>query len=477
MAEPSQRSTDRYDLVVIGLGSGGRLASEFAVEQLGLRVAAVERDRVGGDCLWTGCVPSKTLLASARTAHTIRHADRLAIGAQPPEIDLTAVWRRIAAVQEDIATTDDDPDRLRSIGIDVVEGEARVTGAHEVTVGDQVLSTRYILVATGSRPLIPPLDGIAAADVLTSENLFAVERPPDSLVIVGGGPIGCEIAQALNRLGVRVVLVEAADRLLPRDDPEHAGRLADILEAEGVEVRLGRSVTRVRSGGEGVNVWIDGAGKVTAAGIFVAAGRLPNVEPLELDRLGIELTRDGVTVDDRNRTSVPSIYAVGDVTGRALFTHAAGYDGVLAVRDMFLPGRGTAPALVPWCTFTDPEVAHVGLTEAEAIERHGRRKVTVRRRGLEHSDRARAEATTDGEVAIVTAGGKIVGGHAISPRAGELIHELVLAIHAGMKLSDLAEMIHVYPTLSSEVGHLAADTGYEMARRARLLAKAGRLRR
>ncbi len=477
MSQPPTAPADRYDLVVIGLGSGGRIAAEFAVEQLGLRVAAVERGRVGGDCLWTGCVPSKAMIASAKVAHTIRHADRLAIGAQEPDIDLTAVWRRIGAVQAEIAATDDDPDRLRSIGIEIIEGEASVTGPHEVTIADRVLSTRYVLVCTGSRPLIPPIDGIATVDVLTSENLFAIDRPPDSLVVLGGGPVGCETAQALNRLGVEVCLVDLADRLLPRDDPTHAERLAEILRDEGVDVRLGAPVTRIREGGDGVNVTIGRLGRATAERLFVAAGRLPNVEPLGLDRLGIELTRAGVSVDARNRTTVPSIYAVGDVTGRALFTHTAGYDAVLAVRDMFLPGRGNAPELVPWCTFTDPEVAHVGLTEAEAVERHGRRKVTIRRRGLEHSDRARTDATTNGEIAIVTAGGRIVGAHAICPRAGELIHELALAIRSGMKLFDLAEMIHVYPTLSTEVGHLATEPGYALARRARLLAKAGRLRR
>ncbi len=479
MKLPSLRRTtaDRYDLVVIGMGSAGTVAAEFAAEQLGLRVAAVERARIGGDCLWTGCVPSKTLLASAKTAHTVRHASHLAIGAGEPNVDLSAVWRRIAAVQAEIAATDDDPDRFRRLGVELITGEAAVTGPKEVTVGDRTLTTRYTLVCTGSRPLVPPIDGLADIDFLSSENLFEISRPPDSLVVVGGGPIACEIAQALNRLGVEITMVEMADRLLPSDDPEHARRLLGILRNEGVEVRLGAMATKVRKGGDGVNVSLDGGGKVTAQGLFVAAGRLPNVEPLGLDRLGVEIGRGGVVVDEHSRTSVPTVYAVGDAAGRALFTHVAAYDAVLAVRDMFFPGRGTAPSIVPWCTFTDPEVAHVGLTEAEAIERHGKRKVEVRRRDLEHSDRARADNTTDGEIAIVTAGGTIVGGHAICAHAGELIHELALAIRVGLKLSDLAEMIHIYPTLSTEIGRLASDPGYETARRYRVLAKAGRLLR
>ncbi len=328
--------------------------------------------------------------------------------------------------------------------------------------------------------MIPPIDGIADVPVATSENLFEPPRPPDSLVIVGGGPVACELAQALNRLGVDVAMVEMQPRLLPRDDPEHAGRLLSILRAEGVAVHLDATVRKVRAGGDGVNVWFDRGSsneKITAQGLAVAAGRLPNVEGLGLDRFGIEITPTGVTVDHHNRTSVPTIYAVGDVAGRALFTHAAAYDAVLAVRDMFLPGRGTPPAVIPWCTFTDPEVAHVGLTEADAVERHGRRKVKVHRRDLEQSDRARADNTTDGEIAIVTVGGRIVGGHAISAHAGEMIHELALAIRVGLKLSDLAEMMHVYPTLSTEIGRLASEPGYATARRYRLLAKTGRLLR
>jgi pyruvate/2-oxoglutarate dehydrogenase complex dihydrolipoamide dehydrogenase (E3) component len=194
-----------------------------------------------------------------------------------------------------------------------------------------------------------------------------------------------------------------------------------------------------------------------------------------LDGLGIEITRKGITVDKYNRTTVASIYAVGDVAGRALFTHSAAYDAVLAVRDMFLPGHGVPPPLIPWCTFTDPEVAHAGLTEAEAIERYGRRKVQVHSRDLEHSDRARADGVTDGEIVIITAGDRIVGGHAICPHAGELIHELVLAIRFRMKLSDLAEMIHIYPTLASTIGQIAGDNAYRTARRYQSLAKAGRL--
>ena len=476
---PFRRPGEPYDLVVIGMGSAGIIAAEFAAEHLGLRVAAIERARVGGDCLWTGCVPSKSLIASARVAHTIRTADQYAIEAPAPMINLADVWKRITAIQGEIAATDDDPERFRSLGIDLFEGEAIITGSREVTVGDEVLSTRYTLVCTGSRPFIPPIDGIADVDFLTSDNLFEISQPPDSLVIVGGGPIACEIAQSLNRLGVDITMLEMGNQLLPRDHPPHGARLLQIMRDEGVDVRLGTTATKVRKGGDGVNVWIESdgksAGKATAQGLLIATGRTPNSTNLGLDRLGVELTRKGITVDNRNRTTVASIYAVGDVTGRALFTHAAAYDAVLAVRDMFLPGRGLAPPLVPWCTFTDPEIAHVGLTEAEAIELHGRRKVEVLARDFEHSDRARADGATDGEIVIVTARGRIVGGHAICPHAGELIHELALAIRYRMKLSDLADLVHIYPTLAGTIGQIAGDNAFSTARRYRSLARAGRL--
>ena len=467
---------DRYDLVVVGMGSGGAVAAEFAATELGLRVAAVERARVGGDCLWTGCVPSKALISSAKVAHTIRHADHHAIGAQSPIVELRDVWDRIGAIQREIASTDDDPDRIRATGVDLIEGTGRLTGPNTVAVGDRVLLTRYVLLCTGSRPLVPPIAGIGDVAVVTSETLFEMSRPPDSLVIVGGGPISCEIAQALVRLGVDVTILELGDRLLPRDEPDHAERLLRVLRHEGVDVRLGATAVRVAKGGDGVNVHLEDGSTITAQGLMVAAGRVPNTDELGLDEVGVERHPTGrIVVDDRNRTTVRSVYAVGDVNDRPDFTHTAGYDGVLAVRDMFFPGTGRAPELVPWCTFTDPEVAHVGMTEAQAVERHGRRRVTVYRGDLEHNDRARADGDSDGEIVLVTVRGRVVGAHAICAHAGELIHELALAIRMKATMSDLTDLIHVYPTRSSTIGRLASESSYATARRLAFLAKIGRL--
>lgn len=467
-----------YDLVIIGLGSGGTLAAEFAAGELGLRVAAVERGRIGGDCLWTGCVPSKSLIASARVAHTVRHATDFGVSTGDTVVDLDAVWNRIKSVQAQIAATDDDPGRFRGMGVELVTGTAKVTGYRQVTVetpdGARELNTRYILVCTGSRPAMPSIPGLAEVDVLTSENLFELDRPPESLVMIGGGPIATELAQSLVRLGVPTTVLEMAHRLVPRDEPELADRLGQILRAEGVDLRLATAASAVRRGGAGVVVEADDD-EVTAAGLLVAAGRVSNVDALGLDRFGIPISAAGAEVDGRNRTLVPSIYVVGDAAAdRPQFTHAAAHDAVMAVRDMFFPGRGAPAQLIPWCTFTDPELAHVGMTAAEARERYGNRSVHVYRHELADNDRARADATTDGLIVVVTVKDRIVGAHALAPAAGELIHELALAIRFGVGIDELSDLVHVYPTLATGIARIASDRSFGTARRYRPLAKVSR---
>jgi pyruvate/2-oxoglutarate dehydrogenase complex dihydrolipoamide dehydrogenase (E3) component len=465
----------QYDLVIIGLGSGGTLAAEFAAGELGLEVAAVERGRIGGDCLWTGCVPSKALIASARVAQTVRQAHRFGVTAGPPEVDLEAVWGRIKTVQAGIAATDDSPERFLELGVELIEGEGRITGYSQVTVetsqATRQLDARFILVCTGSRPAIPPIPGLAEVDFLTSENIFELDRPPESLVMIGGGPIASEMAQAMVRLGVPTTVIEMAHRLVPRDEPELADRLAQVLRGEGVNLQLAAMATSVRTGGDGVVVETADA-EFTAAGLVVAAGRAANVEPLGLDRFGIPVGPGGVEVDGRNRTLVPSIYVVGDAAaGRPRFTHSAAHDAVLAVRDMFLPGRGHPAQLVPWCTFTEPELAHVGLTAAEARERYGSRSINVYRHDLADNDRARADGHTEGMLIIVTSKDRIVGAHALAPAAGELIHELALAIKFSIGIDELSELVHIYPTIAVGIGRMAADRSYATARRYRLVAK------
>ncbi|MDQ3679082.1 MAG: FAD-dependent oxidoreductase [Actinomycetota bacterium] len=469
-----------YDLVIVGMGSGGMVASEFAAS-LGLRVATIERGRVGGDCLWTGCVPSKALLASAKVAHHLRTADRWGLPAlDPVEIDTSLVWKRIRDIQARIATSDDDPERYRALGVEVVEGTARLVGPHTVDVDGRTLSTRYILVCTGSRPADPGIDGLQETGYLTSENVFDLERAPRSVVAIGGGPIAIEMAQGLRRLGLGVTVLQRGSSILARDEPELVAMLAQRLRDEGVDLQLGVSVDRVtvedgqkvvrgRQGGKEV--------RFAAEDLLVGVGRKPNLEDLGLEAVGVKVGGQGIEVDERMRTRVASIYASGDVAGRYLFTHSAAHEAVRAVRDMFFPGKGVVSELVPWCTFTDPELAHAGLTEAQALKRHGGR-VRVRRLDLAHSDRARTDGDSQGRImAVCGPNDRLLGAHILAPNAGDMIHELACVISRKGRLSELSKLIHVYPTLSTSIGQLAAESSFDNARRLRRLTKLFRLGR
>lgn len=447
------------------------VAAELA-SRLGVRVACAERGRPGGDCLWTGCVPSKALLASAKAAHTIRHSDAYGLEAVGPSADTGPAWTRIKAIQEGLAAGDDDPERFRRAGVDVLLGSpARLISPTTVRAGRQH-AARFVLLATGSRPALPAIEGLRAATPLTNETIFALDRAPASIVLIGGGPVGVELAQGLNRLGVRVTLLQRGPRILAREEPELAARLVERLRHEGVEVVTSVDADRVTVAADGAKTVAAGERSWSAAEILVAAGRMPNVEGLGLEEVGVKVGARGVVVDDALRTSVRSIYAAGDVAGRALFTHAAGFEAARAVRNMFFPGTSRGSYLVPWCTFTDPELARAGPTEAQARALHGERAVRVWRRDLARSDRAHAEsAAGDGELRIITAKGRVVGAHVLAPGAGELIGELALAIERKLKLTDLASVVHVYPTIALAIQQIAAEASYAAAERYRWLVR------
>jgi pyruvate/2-oxoglutarate dehydrogenase complex dihydrolipoamide dehydrogenase (E3) component len=466
---------DRYDLVIVGMGSGGMVAAEFAAT-LDLRVAVAERGRVGGDCLWTGCVPSKALLASGKVAHHMRTADEYGIEPVEPRIDRGTVWKRIRSVQQEIAGTDDNPERFEKMGIEIVYGSARLTGRNTVQVGDRELQTRYVLLCCGSRPAIPPIPGLEEAGFVTSESLFELEDPPASFVNIGGGPIAVEMVQGFTRLGIPVTLLQKGPRILPRDDPALVDKLVDKLRAEGVDLRFDVETERVtvENGKKVVHGTQDGTAMTWAADeLLVAVGRVPNMDNLGLEELGIKTERKGIVVDNRGRTNVDTVYVSGDLAGRFLFTHSAAYEGVRAVRDMFFPGKGKVTASVPWCTFTDPELAHAGLTEAEAREKHGD-DIEVWQQDLVHNDRARADGAPEGAIMIITDKKKIVGAHILAPAAGEMIHEFALAIEESVKLNELAQFMHVYPTVSTSIGQLAGEAAFEKAEKLRWLVRRGR---
>lgn len=467
--------SDEYDLVIVGFGSAGMVAAEFA-SALQLRVAVIERARVGGDCLWTGCVPSKALLSSAKVAHHMRHADNWGIEPVRPVIDTAKVWTRIRTVQQAIADADDNADKYIAMGLDVIFGTATITGPNEVTIdGARKLQTRFILLATGSRPIEPDLPGLAEAGYITSENVFELQQPPKSVVMIGGGPIAVELAQGFNRLGITTTVLQKGPGILPRDEPDLASIVQQTLIAEGVDLNLGVEATRVSVGADGrktVHGIVNGREQSwTAEELMVAVGRRPNVDNMGLEALGVEIGPRGVVVDERLRTNVKTIYAAGDLNGRYLFTHSAGYEGVRAVRDAFFPGKGKADELVPWCTFTDPELSHAGMTSTEATEKFGD-DAMVWRQDLLHNDRARADGMSEGAIIIVTGPKrKIVGAHILAPAAGEMIQELALAIREDLGLSQIAGLIHVYPTVSTGIGQLAGEAAFEGAKKYKWLVR------
>jgi len=460
----------RYDLVVVGLGSAGLVACEFAA-RLGLRVVGVDAASPGGDCLWSGCVPSKSLIAAAAVAHRMRHADRFGLPSSDPSVDLKLVWDRIAQVQQEFAETTDSPGRLEAMGVELLLGRpGRLVAPHTVQVGDRLIRGRKLLLCTGGRPLEPPIPGLAEAGYLTSETFFKRPAPPRELIFIGGGPICLELAQAMRRLGCEVTVLELAEQLLGHEEPSLSGALADVLRGEGVGIELGVRLERVELRGgrkvvSGSRLGVNHSWE--ADEIFVGVGRVPVVSGLGLEDVGVTVGASGIPVDTGLRTNVPGVYACGDVTGGLLFTHVAGHEAARAVRGMFFPGSGRALGPVPWCIFTEPELAHVGLTEAEALGRkHG---VQVWGTDVEPSDRSRTDGVASPHLRLITARGRLVGAHILGPHAGEVIHELALAISQGLKLGDLANLVHAYPTYAGSVGQVAAEAGVARALRLKWL--------
>jgi pyruvate/2-oxoglutarate dehydrogenase complex dihydrolipoamide dehydrogenase (E3) component len=439
---------ERYDLAVIGGGTAG-LVSAAVSAGIGAKTALIEQHRLGGECLWTGCVPSKALLRSASVLHTLRRAREFGIEVEGGRVDFAAVMERVHAIIRSIEPHDS-PERFRSLGVDVIEGRARFVSPEEVEVGGRRVRAKRWILATGSRTAIPAIPGLEEAGYLTHETLWALRELPASLLVLGAGPIGIELAQAFARLGSTVTVVDQAERVLEREDPEIAAVLARRLEREGIRLVLGGCATGVRvEAGLRVVTATTAAGSVglRGAGLLVATGRRPNVEEMGLDAIGVEVTSEGVAVDGALRTSAHNVWAAGDVVGPYRFTHVADYQARIAAPNALFPLRRKVDyRVVPWCTYSDPEVARVGLTEAEARAEWGS-KAGVFRYHHESLDRALCDGEPDGLTKLVLdPRGRVVGAHVVGPRAGETIHEAVLAVRQRLKLSELSGMIHVYPT-------------------------------
>ena len=445
-----------YDLAIIGAGSAGLTAARFAAT-LGRRVALIEADRVGGDCTWTGCVPSKALLQAAKVAHAVRQSGEYGIQGGEPEIDFAGVMARVRRVIDQIYAAES-PDALRAEGIDVIEGRAEFEDARSVSVGNRSISAKYFLICTGASPFVPPIPGLAETPYLTYENFWNLESLPQRLIVVGGGPIGCELAQACQRLGSRVTLVEALDRILPNDDPEAAHMVGDSLRWDGVDLRLGAPVESVSTNESGSITVTAGGEEVVGDGILVAVGRRPNVDGLGLENAGVEFSQTGLTVDDYLRTSAKNIYAAGDCVGGFQFTHYAGYQGAMAVRNMLLPGRSKArPMHPPWATFTDPEVAHVGYTEEQARDRFGG-KVRVSTLPMGSVDRAVTDGATEGFIKVVYRdNGTVLGATVVGRNAAEALQGWAIALEQGLKMGDVARAMQAYPSLGTGNQQVAWD--------------------
>lgn len=439
-----------FDLCVIGGGSAGLVAAAGAAS-LGAKVVLIEKHKMGGDCLNYGCVPSKALLHSAKVAHTIRSSADASITSQAPEIRLEDVMQRVRNVIKTIEPNDS-PERFRGLGVEVIFGTGKFAGTDRFEVNGRILTSRKFIVATGSRPAIPDIPGLNEVPYLTNETVFDLNEPVPSLIVLGGGPIGVELASAFNRLGTKVHVLDRQLHILKKEDADMAQIVQQQLLKEGISLSLGQNPLKFEGGAGTIKLTTKGKDGVEqtieATHLLVATGRRANVEGIGLDAAGVKTSNGRIVTDQRLRTDNRNIYACGDVVGPYQFTHMAEHHAGIALRGALfhLPAK-IEERVIPWCTFTDPELARVGLSETEA-----------KAQGIDHQvytfpfheiDRAITDGETTGFAKIITApNGKLLGAAIVGPNAGELIHEYVLALSRNLKVGDLANVIHIYPTLA-----------------------------
>ncbi|MEQ1697479.1 MAG: FAD-dependent oxidoreductase [Hyphomicrobiaceae bacterium] len=449
------------DVCIIGAGSAG-LSIAAGASQMGAKVVLIEAAKMGGDCLNTGCVPSKSLLAAAKVAKVARASGKFGVMLGEPSVDFKAVHDHVHRVIAGIAPHDS-VERFEGLGCTVISSRAKFTGPDVVEAGGKVIRARRFIIATGSRAAVPPIPGLNDVAFFTNESIFENTVLPAHLIVIGAGPIGCEMAQAHRRLGSRVTILDLA-RMMPKDDQEAVEVVRKRFAAEGIWSRENIKIVRIEKHAEGVAVvYTDASGGeqvLPGSHLLIAAGRRPNVEDLGLEAAGIAYSPKGIKVDARLRTNNRRVYAAGDVAGGYQFTHLAGYHAGIIIRNVLfrIPAKAE-PAAMPWVTYSDPELAQVGLIEADARKAHGE-GITVVRAEFAGNDRAQAEAETDGFCKVVVGkGGRILGATIVGAHAGELILPWVLAISQGLKIGAMASVIAPYPTLS-EISKRAAGSYY-----------------
>jgi pyruvate/2-oxoglutarate dehydrogenase complex dihydrolipoamide dehydrogenase (E3) component len=447
-----------YNVIVIGAGTAG-LVTAAGTAGLGGRVALIERNKMGGDCLNYGCVPSKALISSARLVHRIREAANWGLRNHEPQFEFCEVMERMRERRASIAPNDSQ-ERFESLGVDVFRGGARFVSPHEVEVDGRRLHARNFVIATGSRAAIPKVEGLDAIPYFTNETVFdTLGNKPNRMIILGGGPIGCELGQAFSRLGVKITLMHSGSQLLRAEDRDVGEFMRACFEAEEIEVRLNVKVRRAKRS-NGTIVLETNGGAVSADALLIATGRTPNIESLNLEAAGVKHDHNAVHVNDYMQTSQRHIYAAGDVANRLKFTHTADFTARAVVQNILMPlsflRQKVSGAIVPWCTYTDPEVAHVGLGEQQAMEVGTAYDLFVV--DLAEVDRAVVEDEANGFAKVLTRKGsdEILGVTIVGPHAGDLIHEFVVAMNGHIGLGKIAGMIHAYPTLA-ELARKAGD--------------------
>src|SRR3989338_4213105 len=450
-----------YDLIVLGGGAAG-LVSATGGASLGAKTALIEKNKLGGDCTWHGCIPSKALLKSAQVFSLTKRLKEFGIFSQDNKYDTSGVMAHVREIVNKISTHHP-AEVFEKRGIKVLFGSPKFIDKNTIEVNGEGISAKRFIIASGSHPMVPPIEGLKDISYLTNENVFDLEALPKSLAVLGGGPIGMELSLAFARLGVEVSIIEIFDRLMVREDKEIADVLIDEFKTEGIKIYTGKKAIRFSKDSGMVSITLEDKDKkqsaVKAENVLVAVGRAANVEGLDLERAGVKYSNKGVEVDAALRTSAKNIYACGDVAGPYQFSHMAEYQAVIAVGNALFPfKRKVDYSAVPWCTFTDPEVARVGLTEDEARAKF--KDIKVYRSPYSGNDRAVTDIEEKGLAKVITdKKGYILGAHIVGANAGEIIHEYVLAKASKLKIGNLSLAIHIYPTLA-QVVRRSADQYY-----------------